>query len=237
MLPLEHTSDWKGSVGALVYAYNCTHDSSMGFSPYFLMYSRQHKLPTDVTLGITQKLITIPTSSKYIQKFRNCTRWAHRKANLFQQKKVWYDKQNYERCSKAVSLRMGDMVLVCITAFKDRHKIQIRWEKREYVVEWQQYPNLPVYVVHPIDGEGHSHTLHRNYLLPISNNLEQDKCENSVEGGGPSDEPTPIPHENDALLVDCPTESQPEGIPNSPPKQHKQFEPGLTRSTSTDPAD
>ena len=38
----------------------------------------------------------------------------------------------------------------------------------EYVVEWQSYPNLPVYVVYPIDGEGCSYTLHRNYLLAIS---------------------------------------------------------------------
>ena len=37
------------------------------------------------------------------------------------------------------------------------------WEK-------QPYPNLPVYVVCPRDGEGCSQTLHRNYLLPINSN-------------------------------------------------------------------
>ena len=36
-------------------------------------------------------------------------------------------------------------------------------------------PNLSVYVVHPIDRGGCSCTLHRNYLLPINNNLEQEK--------------------------------------------------------------
>ena len=51
---------------------------------------------------------------------------------------------------------MGDMVLVCVTTFKGQHKIQSRWENRKYLVECQPYPNLPVYVVHPIDGEGHS---------------------------------------------------------------------------------
>ena len=59
-------------------------------------------------------------------------------------------------------------MLVHVTAFKGWHKIQNRWENREYVVEWKPYPNLPVYVVCPRDGEGHSWTLHRNYLLPIS---------------------------------------------------------------------
>ena len=40
------------------------------------------------------------------------------------------------------------------------------------VKKWP-YPIIPVYVVCPRDGEGCSQTLHRNYLLPISPNLEQ----------------------------------------------------------------
>ena len=58
------------------------------------------------------------------------------------------------------------MVLVCVTTFKGHHKMQDRWENREYVVKKQPYPNIPVYVVCPRDGEGCSQTLHRNYLLP-----------------------------------------------------------------------
>ena len=44
------------------------------------------------------------------------------------------------------------------------------------------YSNVLVYVVHPRDGEGHSHTLHRNYLLPISPKLEQVKDDAPVAG-------------------------------------------------------
>ena len=107
------------------------------------------------------------------------------------------------------------MVLVCVTAIKGQHKIQSRWENGEYVVEQQPYPNLPVYVVCPIDGEGYSHTLHKNFLLPISHNLEKDECENAMEGDS-SNEPTPVPHAEDALLVNQLAQSHPEGIPNSP---------------------
>ena len=39
-LPWEHKSDSKGSIGVLVHAYNCTHNSVIGCSPYFLMYCR-----------------------------------------------------------------------------------------------------------------------------------------------------------------------------------------------------
>ena len=132
-----------------------------------------------------------------------------------------------------MSLRMGDTVLVCVSAFKGRHKIQSRWENREYVGEWQPYPNLPVYLACPIDGEGHSHTLHRNYLLPISHNLEQEECDNAVEGGG-NNEPTSVPHEEDVLPADCLTESLPEGRCHSPSKQCKRVDPEPTGLTSPD---
>ena len=117
----EWKSDWKSSIAVLVHAYNCTRNSSMAFSPYFLMYGWQPHLPINVTLGLVTTLVTTPTSTKYVQRLRECIRCAHRKANQFQQKEVWHHKQNYDRCSRAVALREGDTVLVHVTAFKGRH--------------------------------------------------------------------------------------------------------------------
>ena len=90
----------------------------MGFSPYFLMYGRHPQLLIRVTLGLTPRSITVLTSTRYIQKLRECIRWAHRKANIFQQKEARHHKYNYYKWSRAVSLRMGDTVLVCVTTFK-----------------------------------------------------------------------------------------------------------------------
>ena len=44
------------------------------------------------------------------------------------------------------------------------------------------YPYVPVYAVCPRDGEGHSWTLHRNYLLPINSNIEQGEMDKSMVG-------------------------------------------------------
>ena len=71
--------------------------------------------------------------------------------------------------------------------------MQDRWENREYVVEKQPYPNLPVYVVCPRDGEGCSQTLHRNYLLPINSNMEQDEIDGSEDRVENNTSPTPVP--------------------------------------------
>ena len=53
--------------------------------------------------------------------------------------------------------------------------------------------DVPVYVVHTRDGEGHSQTLHRNYLLPISSNIEQDEKDAPMAGGENTNTSTPVP--------------------------------------------
>ena len=73
------------------------------------------------------------------------------------------------------------------------------------------------------------------FLLPISHNLEQEECENAMEGDS-SEEPTSVPHAEDVLLANQ-TESQPGGITSSPSKQHKLIGPGLAGSTSPDSVD
>ena len=108
--------------------------------------------------------------------------------------------------------------------------------KTEYVVEQQPYLNLPVYVVHPMDGEGCSHTMHWNFLLSISHNLGQDECGNAVEGDG-CNEPAQVSHEKDALPANSPTESQLKGTPCSPSKQCELVNQEPTRSTSWDSTD
>ena len=125
MLPPEWKANWRGSIGVLVYPYNCTQNSAMGFSPYFLMYGRQPWLFIDITPRLTLKSITAPTSTKYIQKLMEHIRWAHRKADLFQQKEVWCHKHNYDKQSMAVSFRMRHMVLVHVTALKGTTKSRV----------------------------------------------------------------------------------------------------------------
>ena len=165
----------------------------MGFSLYYLMFGRQPHLPVDVALGLTPCTITEPNTTKFVQKLREQNKWAHEKAEAFRAKEAKRHKHNYNKKGRAAALEVGDTVLVHVTAFKGQHKMQYRWENREYVVEKWPYPDLPVYVVCPRDGEGHSQTLHRNYLLPISSNMEQDETDGSEDRVKNNTSPTPVP--------------------------------------------
>ena len=60
-------------------------------------------------------------------------------------------------------------------------------------MEKQPYPNVPVYVVCPRDGEGYSLTLHRNYLLPINFNIGQDEKDAPMAGGENTNASTSVP--------------------------------------------
>ena len=157
------------------------------------MFARKPHLPVDVALGLAPCTITEPNTTKFVQKLRERTKWAHEKAEAFQAKEAQRHKHNYNRKSRAVALEVRDTVLVHVTAFKGHHKIQDRGENREYVVEKQPYPNLPVYVVCPRDGEGHGRTLHRNYLLPINSNMGQDDADGAEERVKNNISPTPVP--------------------------------------------
>ena len=48
----EQKKDWKNHVSAMVHAYNCTKNAATGFSPYYLLFGREPRLPVDVEFGL-----------------------------------------------------------------------------------------------------------------------------------------------------------------------------------------
>ena len=177
-----------------------------------------------LSLVLAPQTIIEPNTTKFMQKIREHTWWAHKKAEAFQAKEAQCHKCNYDKQGRAVALEVRDMVLVHVTTFKGHHKMQYWWENQEYVMEKQPYPNGPVYLVCPRDGEGCSWTLHRNYLLPISPNLVQSELDKPVAGVGNDTSPTPVPSVSDApieaelsgMVIPGSMGSTPESSPGQP---------------------
>ena len=51
-LTLQQKTDWNSHVPALVHAYNYTRNAATGFSPNYLLFGREPRLPVDVEFGL-----------------------------------------------------------------------------------------------------------------------------------------------------------------------------------------
>ena len=59
----EQRKNWKTYVEPLVHAYNCAQHDSTGFSPYYLMFGRNPRLPVDI-FSAYEKNLKGQTTSK-----------------------------------------------------------------------------------------------------------------------------------------------------------------------------
>ena len=132
----EQKKDWKSHVHALVHAYNCTKNAATGFSPYYLLFGREPRLPVDVEFGLQRgnQKGSLGESS-YVSQLKTRLRFAHKKAKQMAKRQQAKHRELYDQKCRGAELEVGDLVLVKQTAWKGRHKIQNRWESEEYQVE------------------------------------------------------------------------------------------------------
>ena len=112
-LPGSAKKNWQEWVPTLVHAYNCTTSSVTGFSPYFLIYGRQPKLPIDIEYGVT-----LPDSyndcKTYADKLKRRLQWAYQAAQRCIDKETTRYKKYYDKGYKCAVLVSGDLVMVRI---------------------------------------------------------------------------------------------------------------------------
>ena len=111
------------------------------------------RLPVDVEFGCQRgSLKGSPGESNYISQLRRRLKFAHRKAKHMAQKHQAKHRELHDLKCRSAALDVGDLVLVKQTAWKDRHKIQDRWESGEYQVVGQPTTGVPVYSVKSVAG-------------------------------------------------------------------------------------
>ena len=196
-LPEKEKADWKSHLGSMTHAYNCTKHPSTTYSPYYLMFGRQPRLPIDYEMGLPIDVLGDTCGkTRCVQKLKQRLDFAYKRDRETSQKQAKKYKLSYDKKVKGSQLQIDDLVLVKRVAWKDRHKIQNKWEPDKYIVVAQPNKNVPVYRVKPI-GEGKERVLHRNLLLPLGIKFVPE-----IESDSDSD------HEEESELEICQVERQ-----------------------------
>ncbi|KAI7814030.1 hypothetical protein IRJ41_006648 [Triplophysa rosa] len=173
---------WSQHISGLVHAYNCTKNEATGYSPYFLLFGREARLPIDVRFGTVLEGENARTYQKYVETLKTDLQKAYQLASENALKNHQRNKHRYDKKVTCQGVEPGDRVLIRNLAFSGKHKLEDKWNSSPFVV-LEKLAHLPVYKLKSEDGKGKIKTLHRDHLLPIGEVVRMSKPDKSQEVG------------------------------------------------------
>ena len=128
-------ADWPSHLAEIVHAYNATWSTVTGYSPHYLMFRWEPRLPVDFCLPHhwqqwgPMREASAKSVDMYMASIKDRLRSALWEVQVQSTVEMWQQKQYYDRKIGAVNLKPGDLVLVKADAWKGKRKIKDRWEE------------------------------------------------------------------------------------------------------------
>ncbi|KAK2188352.1 hypothetical protein NP493_135g04006 [Ridgeia piscesae] len=153
---------WPEYLPELVYAYNCTPHSSTGYSPYYLFFGREPRLPIDHLLDVGEEECDF-TTGDWVTSHHHRLREAFRSGGAMMEKEALRRARACNTKARPTDISIGARVFTRNRGVKGRNKIQDAYNDMPHKVIDRLQDH--VYVIEPLDAEGPSRTVHRNELL------------------------------------------------------------------------
>ena len=165
-LPEKAKRDWKKELPKLAFAYNSTVHKTTGFSPFYLMFGRESKLPIDEMFEVYEPESDLGKShEKFVEEWHGAMREAFEIAKKRIGKSTGYNKQNFDAKAKAVDLEVGEKVLVRNLREKGgTGKLRNHWESAIFEIT-EKKNDLPVFKVKNLGKSSDVRVLHRNLMM------------------------------------------------------------------------
>ena len=169
----DRKSDWKSYVPKLVHAYNCTKQDSTQFSPFFLMFGREPRLPVDIMFDLDSSDVDTVDESKFVSELRKQLEYAYALVSANQDSASCKGKANYDKRVRGAILVVGDRVLLRNVGLRGKQKLADKWSSDVYIVVGQPDTDLPVYSIQKEGSREKVKVVHRNLLLPLGSTQDQ----------------------------------------------------------------
>ncbi|KAK7497025.1 hypothetical protein BaRGS_00011761, partial [Batillaria attramentaria] len=158
---------WPHHLPELVQAYNCTTHATTGYSPHFLLFGQEPRLPIDALLGTPAPSASGPIS--WVRQHQARLQHAHLKAREHLNHAADKRAAIADKGASDHPLHPGDYVLLRHRVL-GRNKMQPRWRDEVHIVTRRPYPGVHVYCVRPREG-GPEKTRNRAELRKVSPDL------------------------------------------------------------------
>ena len=157
--------DWARHLSKLAFAYNVTVNSTTGFSPYFLLFGREPRLPIDSVfeIGENDRQKIRKSYEAYTEDWKRSMNQAFEIAKKHKEQVGDRNKKYYDKKVRGVEVIVGDRVLSRNREKGGTGKLRSFWEDKVYTVV-EKCPDIPVFVIKPECG-GKKKRVHRNDLL------------------------------------------------------------------------
>ena len=173
-------ANWPSHLAEIAHAHNATQSRVTGYSPHYLMFGQQPRLPVDFvfpTVG-SNEAPTREASARnvdvYVASVRDKLRSALQEAQAQLTAEACQWKWYYDRKIGAMNLKPGDLVLVKADAWKGKRKIKDRWDEETWEVSWQIAADVNSYKV--TNQHGWSQVLYQIQLLLIASEVGVTLC-------------------------------------------------------------
>nr|KAG5706518.1 hypothetical protein BaRGS_028689 [Batillaria attramentaria] len=179
---------WPHHLPELVQAYNCTPHATTGYSPHFLLFGQEPRLPLDALLGTPAPSASGPIS--WVRQHQARLQHAHLKAREHLNQAADKRAVIADKGASDHPLHPGDYVLLRHRVL-GRNKTQPRWRDEVHIVTRRPYPGVHVYCVRPRGG-GPEKTRNRAELRKVSPDLADNLGDDPDSGDEEAPETTDL---------------------------------------------